>query len=261
MRISWVLVIGLALGCSKKESDKAAPAPAPAADDAATTALAADAAAAAPANPGLPSLGEPPKGMDVAKAKACDAGDAAACVAAAHDFSPKGAYRVNLSKDEADRKEAGTAKYAERACELKNAEGCYLWGKFGPYAKRDVGMSRACELGHGVACADLATSMLVSGRPHEDLVKGRELLEKACRDKVSDENYLPGAHCDRMASEWGSKRGKLKKDAKKAAEFRKLACEQGYKLECPCKKDEDCGVFDEVELFCLDDKCAAPSAD
>ena len=261
MRIACVVVIGLALGCGNKESqNKAAPAPAPATGDAAVAA-GADAAAAAPANPGLPSLGEPPKGMDVAKAKACDAGDAAACVAAALDFSPKGAYRANLSKEEADRKEAGTAKYAERGCELKNAEGCYLWGKFGPYANRDVGMSRACELGHGVACADWATSLMVEGRPPEDLVKGRELLEKACRDKVSDESSLPGEHCDRMASEWSRKRGKLKKDAKKAAEFRKLACEQGYKLECPCKEDKDCGVFDEVELYCFEDKCTAPSAD
>lgn len=259
MKALWVVVMGLGIACGKgKDQPAPAPAPAPATGDAATVS-AAD--AAAPANPGLPSLGEPPQGMDVAKAKACDAGDAAACVAAALEFSPKGAYRANLSKEEADRKEAGTAKYAERGCELKNAEGCYLWGKFGPYKNRDVGMSRACELGHGVACADWATSLMVEGRPHEDLVKGRELLEKACRDKVKGENDLPGEHCDRMASEWGSKRGKLKKDAKKAAEFRKLACEQGYKLECPCKEDKDCGVFDEVELYCFEDKCTAPSAD
>jgi hypothetical protein len=259
MRATWVVVLCMAFGCGKKEETAApAPAPTPAAAGDATIVAAAD---AAPANPGLPSLGEPPKGMDPAKAKACDAGDAAACVAAAVEFSPKGAYRANLKKEEADRLEAGTAKYAERACELKNAEGCYLWGKFGPYANRDKGMSRACELGNKIACADYATSLLVEGHSHEDLVKGRDLLEQACRDKVSEENQPPGASCDRLVSEWSHNRGKLKKDKKKAAEFRKLACEQGYKLECPCKEDKDCGTMDDVELFCLDNKCAAPSAD
>lgn len=260
MRASLVVVMGLVVGCSKGKENPA-PAPTGSATGSATAVVTTDAAAAAPANPGLPSLGEPPKGMDAAKAKACDAGDAAACVAAAEDFSPKGAYRVNLSKEEADRREAGTAKYAERACELKNADGCYLWGKFGPWAKRNGPMARACELGHKLACADYGESLLIEGHPHDDLVKGRELLEQACRDKVRVPDRPPGEICDRVAMEWSDKRGKLKKDKAKVTEFRKLACEQGYMLGCPCKKDEDCGHMEDLDLFCLDDKCTAESAD
>jgi len=265
MRISCVVVIALAVACSKKDTSKeqAAPAqtPATAAGDAAAAPPVADAASA---NPGLPSLGEPPKGMNVAKAKACDAGDAAACVAAAQEFSPKGAYRSTksgLSQEEADRLEAGTAKYGERGCELKNAEGCYLWAKFGPWKNRDIGMSRACELGHSLACADYGSSLLGDGHSDEELMKGRELLEKACRDKVTEENRPPGEACDRAAEEWGSKRGKIKKDAKKAAELRKLACEQGWMIKCPCKQDEDCGQMEDVELYCFENKCAAASTD
>jgi hypothetical protein len=202
----------------------------------------------------LPPLGPPPTGMDATVAAGCDRGDAAACVAAARSFEPKGAYRVNLSKDEADRREAGTAKYGQRACDLGNGEGCALVAEFGQGSGL---LQRACELGYAASCGSISCNAL-EGDTKADRLHDAELCEKACRADALDwksGTAHHGAFCHLLYVEY---RDKLK-DKAKAAEILKLACAQGDKEGCPCKVDDDCGKMPEDEAgsyMCAEGTCS-----
>jgi hypothetical protein len=251
-----ILAALLALaGCKEKEKAATAPtasAPAP-------VAVAAD--AAPPARPAMPPLGPPPAGMDPAKAAACDNGDPAACFAAAEQISPKGAYRANMKPEEADALERDTVRYAQRACDLDNADGCELAGRFHKFnsAEARAALGRACDLGKLGACGDLAQYMLMNGSDPAGRPRGVELLEKACRGNGVGVQGEAGEFCESAASLFqGKGDDKPFKDLAKAAELKTLSCEQGRKLGCPCKEDPDCGGGD---YFCLDDQCELPSPD
>ena len=205
---------------------------------------------------GMKPLGDAPKDMDAAKAKACDAGDGAACVAAAESIAPTGAWRVDLTKEEGDRRAAAAVTWGQRGCELKVGEGCYVAARYD--SKNEDALSKqGCDLGYQPACADLAWSLMVAGHTDDEITHGRELLEAACRanikpfDADADE---AGKDCNRAAEDYAENRGKLKKDKAKVAELKQLACEQGMKWDCKCKKDEECtaGAKPDEEWYCFD---------
>lgn len=216
--------------------------------------------------PSLPpraaALGEPPVGMDRTQASACDAGDAHACVLAARSYAPKGGYRADLSKAEADAREQGTTRYALRACDLKDAEGCALAAKFGPYDNLDSMLTRACTLGHAASCGMLGIRMFTKVTRPADRVRVAELVEKACVSNVTGwlaSTTQPGGFCRQLSIFYRE----YIKDRAKARHFRDLGCSQGYKHDCPCKVEADCGAFPKDEAgdgySCLDGICVVNS--
>lgn len=185
----------------------------------------------------LPPLGPSPTGMDATAAAGCDHGDAAACVAAARSFEPKGGYRADLPPKEADRREAGTALYGKRACDLGNGEGCALAAQFGH--TYDL-FERACDLGYAGSCGTLGCGPLEGDEKKADLQRDAALCEKACRADAVDwraGTMHHGGFCHELYEAYVDKLG----DKTKAAEILKLACAQGDKVGCPCKADADCG--------------------
>jgi hypothetical protein len=208
----------------------------------------------------LPPLGPPPKGMDATAAAGCDRGDAAACVAAARSFEPKGGYRVDLSQAEADRREAGTAKYGKRACDLGNGEGCALLAQFG---NESGALQRACDLGYVASCGSISCGAIETDTTKKERVADAALCEKACRADTLDWRSGTSHHGAFCHDLYVGYRDKLK-DKAKAAEILKLACAQGNKEDCPCKTDDDCGKMPEDEagdLACYDGTCTLESPD
>jgi hypothetical protein len=225
------------------------------------------AALVATAAPALPPLGAPPAGMDREQAKACDAGDAAACVAAARSYAPIGAYRAKLSKEQADAKEQGTTRYAKRACELGHGEGCALAARYGAYGDLDQFLARACELGHVPSCGGLALRKIGDAKTREERLRFADQIAKACLADATDWMASTSHHGGFCRALYELYRDQLK-DRAQAKKFLKLQCSQGYKLDCPCKQDSDCGRLpdDEAGLgyFCdtsEGNKCAVESGE
>jgi hypothetical protein len=201
----------------------------------------------------LPPLGPPPKGMDATAAAACDRGDAAACVAAARSFEPKGAYRADLGIEEGKRREAGTTKYGQRACELGNGEGCALVAMFGGGGMPML--QRACDLGYLGSCGSIGLFGIRSSHTTAGWARYAPVLEKACRADTVDWDPDTAHHGGFCYELYVVYRDKLN-DKPKATEFLKLACAQGEKRDCPCKEDTDCGPLpDDVDytLTCSPD--------
>jgi hypothetical protein len=263
MKLAGVVLMMVAVGCGKHAGGSANGSAAVAngsGSAAAGSAAAGSAAVGSGSAASLPPLGPPPKGMDATAAAGCDRGDAAACVAAARSFEPKGGYRVDLSKAEADLRETETAKYGKRACDLGNGEGCALLAKFG----NDNGAwQRACDLGYLASCGSISCGGFDVDTKKADLLHDAALCEKACRADTVD--WTPGtSHHGGFCHElYVGYRDKLK-DKAKAAEILKLACAQGNKEDCPCKVDDDCGKMPDDEagdLACYDGTCTLESPD
>lgn len=279
MGIAVVVVLALGASCKKNNGEKPATSDGSGSGSATMTASgstgsgsvtgsgSASGAATSALPAGMAPLGDAPQGMDAAKAKACDTGDAAACTAAAESIAPTGAWRVDLSKEEGDRRAAAAITWGQRACDLKNGEGCYVAARYD--SKNEDPLSKqGCDLGYQPSCAYLAWSLLVSGHSDDEITHGRELLEAACRANVKPFDLDAddaGKDCNRIAEEWSDNRGKLKKDKAKVAELKQLACDQGMKWDCKCKKDEDCTAggkgSDDEEWYCVDGYCSQPSGD
>ena len=178
---------------------------------------------------------EPPSLEELAKA--CEGGDAQACLAALDEVRPRGAYRGELSDEEADRRKREAAGFSARACELGSGEGCLLQARYGPWDERTIPLEAGCKLDHIGCCAHLGRALL--GSKGAKGKRAEELLERACRAAYHDDRWFkPGRACDTLAV--GTK------DPAKAKVFRALACEQGYVLRCPCKVDDDCPMDDGI---------------
>lgn len=191
-----------------------------------------------------------------AKAKTCAGGDAAACVAEARAIAPQGAYRVELSKADADAKEQATTKLAARACELGNGEGCALVARYGPFSDSSKKLERACELGYVPSCGSVGRQLADSGKK-ADLPRAAELLEKACDADAMDWMALTAHHggfCRRLQELYTERL----EDKAKAAKAHERACAQGDKLGCACKTDHDCGEVPDDQsgtYTCADGAC------
>lgn len=180
--------------------------------------------------------------MNRTQATACAAGDAWACVLAARSYAPQGAYRLTLSKDEADAREQGTLRYARRACDLNEADGCALVAQLGADPRM---LARACDLGHPGACGMLALHTFARSAPRERK-RALGLLERACVANATGftaPTTKPGAFCLRL-SQWYRD---VFKDAGKAEQFRKLGCSQSDPRDCQCENKAACGTFPEGE--------------
>ena len=259
--LSALLLAVAAAGC--KEGDKTsapAAAPAPSESPAATPAAAPvtpAAAPAAPAAPAPPSLGPPPAGVDQLKAFACDKGDGDACLAAAREIEPKGAYRAEMKPEEAEALEKNVAMYAKRACDLGTGEACAMAAHFlrGAEPQRDA-LEKGCALGDLPSCGHLGWSLSTTGNSLENRKRGIELLEKACRGAaVAYAPRWPGIFCEQAILFLDDK---LLRDPAKSKELLALKCQQGSMLDCPCKTDGDCG---EDEAYCHEGTCAQLSTD
>ena len=258
MRLLWWVVL---IGCGKSaptasSTGSATPGSATAVATAAAGSAATGAGSSAPA--GLPSLGEPPAGVDRAKAVACDAGDARACVEAARSYMPGFGDRAKLSKEDADAREQVTVRYAMRACELKDGEGCAIAATFGPYKDLDATRKRACDLGYAAACGAIGTQALAAAkRGSPAALQGAALVEKACLANASDPTGLgakPGELCFALYEYY---RDGKPKDQATAKKFLDLACSQGHRADCPCKTDKDCeGSPDGYDYMCSDGTCS-----
>ena len=265
IRAACLLAVA-ATGC--KEADKT-PAPAPSEAPAATTPPAtpptpATPAAAPPAAaaPALPSLGPPPAGMDQLKAFACDKGDAVACLAAAREIEPKGAYRAKMSPEEADALDKSVALYAKRACDLGTGEACPMAAHFlrNGEPQRDA-LEKGCALGDLSSCGDLGWALSTTGNSLENRKRGLELLEKACRgNAMRYSSKEPGVFCKQtiVFLQGFGEEDKALRDPAKEKELLVLKCQQGSMLDCPCKTDGDCG---EDEAYCHEGTCAQLSTD
>jgi hypothetical protein len=252
----WVVVVALAAACKKSDTaaDPAATGDAtPAAGDGAV-AVAVDAAP-----PRFPPLGAPPQGMDAQLAATCDTGDGAACLGAAQSFAPPRGYRAELTPDEADRRAAGTARYAQRACDLDHADGCYLAAYYlADWPDQKAALARGCELGHLGACGMLGDAM--TGAP-DTAAEGLALLDKACRGNAVGhraDQTDPGMFCDKLARLYGGDEEEhIPKDAARAKELKAIGCAQGFKWDCPCTDDAECGD----DFYCFEAKCTQGSGD
>ena len=202
--------------------------------------------------------------MDAAQAKACEAGDASGCVAAANSFAPRGAYRANLSAADADAKALGTTRYAQRGCELGDGAGCALVAQFGAGRSTDGMLVRACELGYAASCGSVGRSLIGSGRT-VDRQRGADLLEKACVADAVDWMSLTSHHGGFCHQLYEAYKSRSLRNRTKARRFLALACRQGDKLDCPCKVDADCGELpdDEAGLgyFCASGTCQVASSE
>jgi len=207
---------------------------------------------AAPSPPPAPDAAPAP----APKPRTCADGDAAACVREARAIAPQGAYRAELSKEDADAKEQATTKLAARACELGNGEGCALVAQFGGFSDSGKNLARACELGHVASCGSVGRGLANTGKG-ADRQRAAELLEQACEADVIDWMALTAHHggfCRQLEQLY---RGPLKNNAK-AAKAHARACAQGDKLGCACKVDADCGEMpsDQAgDYNCFDGAC------
>ncbi len=258
MKKLWLVMALAALGCGKKKdesTEKKEPPPAPTTVDAAAAAVAPP---DAPPAPKFPPLGAPPEGLDPKLATACDAGDGKACLDAARAYEPKGAFRVDMSKEEGDRHVEWTARYGERACQYDLGEGCALHVRFGTLATAEAQhavLRRGCDLGHMGSCGELGTWLV---RDAKTATEGLALLEKACRaDGVYKTDDPHGKLCAELADLLtGNGTADVPKDAAKAKEMRALACQQGAQLGCPCTDDtveKDCGPSTDTERWMCDE--------
>ena len=221
MRATHILILAIlgAAACGTKQ-------------DATPSAAAASGSAPAP----TPAPPPPPA---PAKPKTCADGDAAACVAEARAIAPQGAYRAQLSKEDADAKAQATTKLASRACDLGNGEGCALVARYGAFSGSDKMLERSCALGYVASCGSVGRQ-LADGGKKADRARAAELLEKACDADVMDWMALTAHHggfCRQLEQLYREK----VKDKAKAAKAHERACAQGDKLGCTCKTDADCG--------------------
>ena len=163
---------------------------------------------------------------------------------------------MELSKEEANRPVEASARYGLRACELGSGEGCALAARFDAYAKTDLHLTRACELGFVAACGTLGVRKFEARGSISARKQSAALVERACLANVQDSSAFtsqPGGFCHALF-EWYRDR-QLPKDRKAQARFLQLSCEQGYVLDCPCKTDADCGQ----DHFCANRSCAVVS--
>jgi hypothetical protein len=245
--IAITLVAG---ACGKKDASSP-----PVASGASGSAAASSAGEVRDAPPAAGTPADAATAAAAAPVKTCDAGDAAACVAEANKIAPQGAYRVNLSKEEADAKEAATVKLGSRACELGNGEGCALVARYGKFSDSDKNLARACELGYVPSCGSVGRG-LVDGGKKADRARAAELLEKACDADVMDWMAMTAHHggfCRVLQQLYAETKDKAKE---KSAHER--ACKQGDKLGCACKSDTDCGQVPDDQsgdYECYEGKC------
>jgi len=194
----------------------------------------------------------------------CRDGDAAACVAEANAIAPQGGYRVELSKEEADAREAATVELATRGCQLGNGEGCALVARYGPSMDSDRNLERACQLGYVPSCGSVGRQLADGGLPG-DRARAAELLERACDADVMDWMALTAHHggfCRRLQELYDTD----PKDPARAASAHRRACQQGDRLGCRCQTDDDCGEVpdDQSGTYYCDDQdqaCALMSGD
>jgi hypothetical protein len=251
-----IVVLSGAAACGKKSD---APGPAPTASGSAASGTAATppaaagsgSAAAPPTATGSGTAATPP----AATPRTCADGDAAACVAEANKIAPQGAYRAELSKEDADAKEAATVKLAARACELGNGEGCMLLARYDRFSDSDKNLERACELGYVPSCGSVGRG-LADGGKKADRARAAALLEQACDADVMDWMALTAHHggfCRQLQELYARTKNKAKE-----ASAHERACKQGDKLGCPCKTAADCGAVPDDQsgdYDCFDDKC------
>jgi len=211
-------------------------------------------ATAVPTTPSPPL--PPPTPAAPPKARTCADGDAAACVAEARAIAPQGAYRANLSKQDADAKVQATTRLAARACELGSGEGCALLAQYGGFSDSARNLERACGLGYVPSCGSVGRQLADGGR-RADRKRAAELLEQACEADAVDWMALTAHHggfCRQLQELY---KGPLKNTAK-AANAHERACAQGDKLGCACKTDADCGEVPSDQsgsYLCTDGAC------
>jgi lipoprotein NlpI len=107
--------------------------------------------------------------------QACQSGDGPACTAL-------GSWRMRQQE------ESGSEPYADlldRACELRDPEGCALAGRAAvngsdPARAEDL-LGRSCELGWLPGCLELATYYLYGRGVTQDEARAKQLLEHVCR--------------------------------------------------------------------------------
>ena len=112
--------------------------------------------------------------------KACDAGDAAACL-------ELGDMLVKGRGGPMDKK--GADAVLSRACDAGDAAACALGGDVA-YARDDEGSRRmllaACRRGHGSSCVDAAWMLWHGEGGAADEAEADALLERACKKGVAD---------------------------------------------------------------------------
>jgi TPR repeat protein len=210
--------------------------------------------ASTPATPPSPKSTEEierPAVAPIDPERACDAGDADACVALAKAILPSpGPSGIN----KAERERA--AGFARKACERKHVEGCEVLAMALPYdtTEQRAALAAACDLGAIQACGDLGRQLADQvSNAADDVAKGVALLERACVAKIADGAW----HCE-LASLTHAIGGKIAKNTKKAKELHARACEQGLLQGCPCSARDQCG--DNTGLICDRGTCVTAEA-
>ena len=199
---------------------------------------------------------EVPDGVAPEQVKSCTAGDAGACTAIAYQIAPKGGYRAELPKAEAEAREQRTARFALHACDLGNGEGCALAAHFGQYSLMNERLKRACDLDYVRACGDLGMRTFPSRGAANAAARKQQavaLVDRACQANAWDRRNPddgPGGFCHALFVWYHD--GEVPKNRKAEQRYLALACKQGFHVDCPCRSVADCGK----DELCTDGICA-----
>jgi len=212
----------------------------------------------------LPALAQPAAEPTISLAeleKACAKGDGSACVDLGFNLEPKDAAKAvtvyrdackknvlaacsNLSLMLRDARGAPkdlveAAAMAKKACDGKNAPGCFHLGLVKDAANDFAGATKAyeaaCGLGVFQGCTNYAINLIKGVGGTTDVKRGLELLETSCSESVKKGVQYPSLRSCMVLGqlyEQGAKGVTANKDA--AKRLFKVACYGG--LEDACKR-------------------------